>query len=161
MSNEYLVIQSVSNLSRHLKIRVFQETIESVLAVPYSMVARGGHLLYLWKSRLMVYIPACSHVSLIPVGETESPTPNCTATFQLFQTGSDLESLGLPVIAAVTANCQQTSLSCGDQHTDIYDAVALSVFSHRHSDETSEPSACMVNRPDWVARRLARPRLPE
>lgn len=29
---------------------------------------------------------ACSAVSLTKVGETESPTPNCTVTFQLCQT---------------------------------------------------------------------------
>ena len=35
----------------------------------------------------------------------------------------DSEGLALLVIATVTANCQQASSSCGDQHTATYDAV--------------------------------------
>ena len=35
----------------------------------------------------------------------------------------DSEGLASLVIATVTANCQQASSSCGDQHTSTYDAV--------------------------------------
>ena len=55
----------------------------------------------------MEHIPACSAVSLIPVGETKAPTSNCTATFQLCQTGSGSEGLNLLAIVAVTANCKR------------------------------------------------------
>ena len=103
-----------SNLSRDLKIRVFQATIESVL---YFMAARDGHLLSQWKSPSIGTTPACLPMSLATVGETESPTPNFTATFQLCQRGSDSERLVLLAIATVTANCQQASLSCGGRPT--------------------------------------------
>ena len=53
--------------------------------------------------------PCFSAVILMPVGETESPTPNCTVTFQLCQTGSDSEGLALLAIATVPANCHQAS----------------------------------------------------
>lgn len=115
-----------SNLSRDLKIRVFQATIESVL---YFMAARDGHLLSQWKSPSIGTTPACLPMSLATVGETESPTPNFTATFQLCQTGSDSERLVLLAIATVTANCQQASLSCGGRHTDTYDAIVQSLHS--------------------------------
>ena len=62
--------------------------------------------------------PPFSAVFLMPIGETESPTPNCTATFQLCQTVSDSKGLALLVIATITANCEQGSLSCGGQHAD-------------------------------------------
>ena len=50
------------------------------------MAARGGHLLSQWKSPSIGTTPACLPMSLATVGETESPTPNFTATFQLCQT---------------------------------------------------------------------------
>lgn len=52
------------------------------MCLPCSMAVRCGHLLSLWKSSQVENIPTCSDVSATPVGETESPTPNCTATFQ-------------------------------------------------------------------------------
>lgn len=111
-----------SNLSRDLKIRVFQATIESVL-----LYGCKGWSLTHWKSPSVGTTPAC--LSLTTVGETESPTPNCTATFQLCQAESDSERLVLLAIAIVTANCQQASLSCGGRHTDTYDAIVQSLHS--------------------------------
>ena len=75
----------------------------------------------------MKHITAFSAVSLIPVGETESLTPNCTATFQLCQTGSDSEGLALLAIATVPRIASKTAypvVASGGQHTDTYDAVA-------------------------------------
>ena len=45
----------------------------------------------------------------------------------------DSEGLALLAIATITANCQQASSSCCDQHTATYDAVVVVV--RRHSDE--------------------------
>lgn len=97
---------------------------------------------------------ACSAVSLTKVGETESPTTNCTVTFQLCQTQPrsygpllsipaeqergrkgpyergcvrqriELNLEGFVLLATVIANCQQASLSCGGQRMDTYDEAA-------------------------------------
>ena len=63
----------------------------------------------------------------IEAHETESPTPNCTVTFQLCQTGSDSEGLPHPPRVVV------------DRH------------SHEEpwGVSTSDPSACMENRVDF------------
>ena len=58
----------------------------------------------------------------MPVGETRVINAElygyCQQASWLCQTGSDSEGLALLAIATVTANCEQASLSCGDQHTD-------------------------------------------
>ena len=97
---------------------------------------------------------ACSAASLTKVGETESPTTNCTVTFQLCQTQPpsqgpllsipaeqergrigpyerglvrnriELNLEGFFLLATVIANCQQASLSRGGQRKDTYDEGA-------------------------------------
>ena len=95
------------------------------------MAARGGHLLSQWKSPSIGTTPACLPMSLATVGETESPTPNFTATFQLCQTGSDSERLVLLAIATVTANKPACPVAA-DTRTP---TTRLSrVYIHRHSD---------------------------
>ena len=118
----------------------------------------------------MEHITAFSAVSLIPVGEAESLTPNCPATFQLCQTGSDSEGLALLAIATVTANSQQDSLSCSGQwrptpwhlrRSRPVSSFRETFMSDGRAASTSELSAYMDNRADWAATWLARLRPPE
>ena len=122
------------------------------------MSGRGGHLLLLWKSPSVEHIPVCSAVSLIPVGDTKSSTSNCTASFQIGQTGSDSEGLVLLSIATgqVTAICSKPACPVAARQGHLRRGRPVSTFidtvmRDAGAASTSELSACKENKVDWAA----------